>query len=143
MKYQIMLLSLMFVFTSNAYSNDPVAIPVDNRIKLMMIGSWVPNPKKQKIKTWAITTFQSDGTLKFVQYKSSVCESIMSVTHAGWNVRNGNLVIVVHESTEPSVFPAAMKIIDKVISIDKQQMVLKDNDNVLAYSTKSNKCLKD
>lgn len=141
MKYSALFYCLLFLFTASTYAKNTTDISNDERIRSLMIGSWVPDPSKEAIDIWTITTYKSDGTLDFIRYESSVCKSIIAVTKAGWRILNGNLVIVVHESTTPRIFPTGYTVIDKVVSIDMHKTILKGKDGKPQYRIRSNKCL--
>ena len=139
MKTAILILSLL-LFSCVEVPPQKVVLS-DENIRKLLIGTWVCAPADDRCYP-SRSTYQPDGTLKFVRYKSGRCEIPVNETEALWRVENRTLIIVVQKSIGSIIFEPGLTTESEVISISKTEKTLKGQDDVLSFRIKSDRCVR-
>ena len=138
MRTAALVLSLL-LFSCAKIPSDKVLLS-DEKIRDLLIGTWVCAPTDNRCYP-SRATYQTDGTLEFVRYKSGRCEIPVNETKALWRVENRRLIIVVQKSIGSIIFQPGLTTESKVVAISKTEKTLKGIDELMSLRIKSDKCV--
>ena len=140
-KFIVILIPLILSFTVKAKID--IKPKTDREIYNLMIGSWVvaPDDPTYSNSGGAISTYHTNGSVDFKQFKDTACKIPFFSTKASWNIQNKKLIIKVLSSTRSDLHPTGLVVIDKVKNINKKSAILKTSSGKLQYRIHSNKCV--
>jgi hypothetical protein len=143
MKQRIFLTIATLLISSSV---DGVVRPVSPNDAVMhgyMIGVWVVDPRDPDYEKYggAISTYNSDGTVEFSQFKDVACTELFFRSHAVWEIRNSFLVITVVSSDRPDLHPRGLVVMDRVLDIDKKSLILENKRGKIQYRLHRDSCV--
>ncbi|MCF2909845.1 hypothetical protein L1285_16085 [Pseudoalteromonas sp. DL2-H2.2] len=124
-------------------SADITAQPItDLQLSQSLVGSWtVSKADTYYGQEGHVSTYRKDGTLQHIQYTSGKCDSIDSITHGSWLIKDGQLMLTVTESNGKNPFPIGIVVTDKIVTIDDNSFVFLSSEGRKVRRTRSDKCL--